>query len=124
MLALASLSRDVARSLREHLRPLVAYHLFLTQLILPGSLDRRRLDALGLRHNRIDEREVELAGRSGYELHAWTTNDRARMSQLIDLGVDAIITDRPALLAELIAERRELGDGALLLIKLHNWLRT
>ncbi len=45
------------------------------------------------------------------------------MSQLIDLGVDAIITDHPARLAELIAERRELGDGALLLVKLRNWLR-
>ncbi|MDT0510698.1 MULTISPECIES: glycerophosphodiester phosphodiesterase family protein [unclassified Halomonas] len=95
----------------------------LAQLILPGSLERRRLDALGLRHNRIDEQEVRLAKRYGYELHAWTTNKRSRMSQLIDMGVDAIITDRPALLAELIAERRELGDGALLLIKLHNWLR-
>ncbi|HSH57624.1 MAG TPA: glycerophosphodiester phosphodiesterase family protein [Halomonas sp.] len=95
----------------------------LAQLILPGTLERRRLDALGLRHNRIDEREVRLATHYGYELHAWTTNSRSRMSQLIDLGVDAIITDRPALLAELVAERRELGDGALLLIKLHNWLR-
>ncbi|WP_027961948.1 glycerophosphodiester phosphodiesterase family protein [Halomonas halodenitrificans] len=95
----------------------------LAQLILPGSLERRHLDALGLRHNRIDEREVRLAADYGYELHAWTTNSRARMSQLIDLGVDAIITDHPARLARLVAERRELGDGALLLIKLHNWLR-
>nr|WP_298248776.1 glycerophosphodiester phosphodiesterase family protein [uncultured Halomonas sp.] len=95
----------------------------LAQLILPGSLERRRLDALGLRHNRIDEREVRLAADYGYALHAWTTNSRARMSQLIDLGVDAIITDHPARLARLVAERRELSDGALLLIKLHNWLR-
>ena len=36
MLALANLSRDVLRSLREHLRPLVAYHLFFT--VLASSL--------------------------------------------------------------------------------------
>lgn len=96
----------------------------LAQLILPGTLDRRGFDALGLRHNRITEDEVRLARTYGYEIHAWTINDRARMSQLIDLGVDAIITDRPRLLAELIADRRELGDGALLLVKLRNWLRT
>ncbi len=96
----------------------------LAQLILPGTLDRRSFDALGLRHNRITENEIRLARRYGYEVHAWTINDRARMSQLIDLGVDAIITDRPALLAELLNERRELGDGALLLVKLRNWLRA
>ncbi|MFN2332311.1 MAG: glycerophosphodiester phosphodiesterase, partial [Halomonas sp.] len=95
----------------------------LAQLILPGTLDRHSFDALGLRHNRITENEIRLARHYGYEVHAWTINDRARMSQLIDLDVDAIITDRPALLAELLDDRRELGDGALLLVKLRNWLR-
>ena len=96
----------------------------LAQLILPGTLDRRGFDALGLRHNRLTDNEIRLARGYGYEIHAWTINDRARMSQLIDLGVDAIITDRPALLAELLDNRRELGDGALLLVKLRNWLRA
>ncbi|MFC2993058.1 glycerophosphodiester phosphodiesterase family protein [Halomonas tibetensis] len=95
----------------------------LAQLILPGTLDRRGFDALGLRHNRINQSEIRLARHYGYEVHAWTINDRARMSQLIDLDVDAIITDRPAMLAELLNDRRELGDGALLLVKLRNWLR-
>ena len=45
------------------------------------------------------------------------------MSRLIDLGVDGIITDRPDRLAALIAERHRLGDGALMLVKLRNWLR-
>ncbi|MFO8045895.1 MAG: glycerophosphodiester phosphodiesterase family protein [Halomonas sp.] len=96
----------------------------LAQLILPGTLDRRGFDALGLRHNRITHNEIRLARHYGYEVHAWTINDRGRMSQLIDLDVDAIITDRPALLAELMEDRRDLGDGALLLVKLRNWLRS
>ncbi|WP_355659996.1 glycerophosphodiester phosphodiesterase family protein [Halomonas salifodinae] len=95
----------------------------LAQLILPGTLERQGFAALGLRHNRISQAEVRLARDHGYEIHAWTVNDPARMSQLIDLGVDAIITDRPDLLATLLAERRELSDGELLLIKLRNWLR-
>mgnify|MGYP000223349386 CR=1 FL=1 len=96
----------------------------LAQLVMTGTLERQGFDALALRHNRINEEEVRLARHYGYELHGWTINDRTRMSQLIDLGVDAIITDRPAMLAELIGERRRLGDGALLLIKLRNWLRN
>ncbi len=95
----------------------------LAQLILPGTLNRRDFDALGLRHNRITEGEVRLARLYGYEIHAWTVNDRARMSTLIDLGVDAIITDYPDRLTELIQDRRELSDGALMLVKLRNWLR-
>ena len=95
----------------------------LAQLILPGTLDRRSFDALGLRHNRINEEEVRLAAVYGYEIHAWTVNDRARMSTLIDLGVDAIITDHPSRLRELIEERQALSDGSLLLVKLRNWLR-
>ncbi|RUR40694.1 glycerophosphodiester phosphodiesterase family protein [Vreelandella populi] len=95
----------------------------LAQLILPGTLDRRGFDALGLRHNRISEEEIRLAALYGYEVHAWTVNDRARMSTLIDLGVDAIITDYPDRLRELIEERHTLSDGELLLVKLRNWLR-
>ncbi|MCC5884732.1 MAG: glycerophosphoryl diester phosphodiesterase membrane domain-containing protein [Halomonas sp.] len=95
----------------------------LAQLIMPGTLDRRSFDALGLRHNRITDNEIRLARELGYEVHAWTVNDRARMSQLIDLGVDAIITDYPDRLVELMEDRRELSDGAILLVKLRNWLR-
>ncbi|WP_447528598.1 glycerophosphodiester phosphodiesterase family protein [Vreelandella sp. TE19] len=95
----------------------------LAQLILPGTLDRRSFDALGLRHNRITQHEIELAGRYGYEIHAWTVNDRARMSTLIDLGVDAIITDYPDRLSMLIEDRHALSDGGLILVKLRNWLR-
>ncbi len=118
---LATMSPALAREIKAR-EPALRVTL-LAQLILPGTLDRRGFDALGLRHNRITENEIRLARRYGYEVHAWTINDRARMSQLIDLGVDAIITDRPALLAELLDDRRELGDGALLLVKLRNWLR-
>ncbi|RCV89421.1 glycerophosphodiester phosphodiesterase family protein [Billgrantia montanilacus] len=96
----------------------------LAQLVMPGTLERRGFDALGLRHNRITDNEIRLARELGYEVHAWTVNDRARMSQLIDLGVDAIITDYPDRLTELLRDRRELSDGALLLVKLRNWLRN
>lgn len=95
----------------------------LAQFVLPGTLDRTSFDALGLRHNRVTDSEIRTARYHGYELHTWTVNDRARMSQLIDMGVDNIITDRPDLLSELLDDRRELSDGALLLVKLRNWLR-
>lgn len=44
----------------------------------------------------------------GHDVHVWTVNDSARMAQLLDLGVDAIFTDRPDLLR---AEIDAAGTG-------------
>ncbi len=118
---IASMSPSLVRTVEE-LAPSLRTTL-LAQLIVPGTLDRHRFDALGLRHNRITENEMRLAAVYGYEVHAWTINSPGRMATLIDMGVDAIITDYPDRLAALLAERRELSDGGLLLIKLHSWLR-
>ena len=49
---------------------------------------------------------VAYAHASGVQIHAWTINDAARMHELLDLGVDGIITDFPGRLARVIAERR------------------
>jgi glycerophosphoryl diester phosphodiesterase len=38
-------------------------------------------------------------------LHAWTVNDEERLRQLIAMGVDGIITDRPDLLLRLLGRR-------------------
>ncbi|MBD3895180.1 glycerophosphoryl diester phosphodiesterase membrane domain-containing protein [Halomonas sp. ML-15] len=118
---MATMSPSLVREIKTR-EPQVRTTL-LAQFVLPGTLDRSSFDALGLRHNRVSDGEIRAARYYGYELHTWTVNDRARMSQLIDMGVDNIITDRPDLLAELLHDRRELSDGALLLVKLRNWLR-
>lgn len=95
----------------------------LAELIVPGTLERHGFDALGLRHNRINKDEIRLANHYGYELHAWTVNAPQEMSRMMDLGVDAIITDHPTRLAALVEQRAALSDGELLLVKLRNWLR-
>ncbi|OBX36586.1 glycerophosphoryl diester phosphodiesterase [Halomonas elongata] len=100
-----------------------AHTTLLAQLVMHGTLPRDGFDTLALRHNRITFEEVQRARHHGYRLLAWTVNDPARMSRLIDLGVDGIITDRPDILASLLDERNKMSDGALMLVKLRNWLR-
>lgn len=39
-------------------------------------------------------RLLDFAHRLGIEVHVWTVNDPARMSELVAMGVDGIITDR------------------------------
>ncbi|MEA3250744.1 MAG: glycerophosphodiester phosphodiesterase family protein [Pseudomonadota bacterium] len=119
---LASLSPAAIRAV-ERREPTLRTTLF-AQFVVRGGLNLGGIDALGLRYNRISEDLADAIHRRGYALHAWTVNGRAQMSRLIDLGVDNIITDRPALLAEVLAERHELSDGELLLLKLRNWLHS
>ena len=46
--------------------------------------------------------------RAGVEVHIWTINDPERMSQLLDLGVDGIVTDRADLALAVVAARPKL----------------
>lgn len=39
------------------------------------------------------------------KVHVWTVNERAEMERLLDMGVDGIITDDPALLEAVLEER-------------------
>ena len=52
----------------------------------------------------VDEHFVERAHGAAVAVHVWTIDDRDEMEQLCSLGVDAIITDRPSLLTEVLAE--------------------
>lgn len=51
------------------------------------------------------ERLVHRAHDVGVRVLVWTVNDPATMSQLLDLGADGIITDRPDLLREVLIGR-------------------
>lgn len=41
----------------------------------------------------------------GMQVHVWTVDERAEMVDLLDMGVDGIVTDRPELLKEVLVER-------------------
>ncbi len=55
-------------------------------------------------HTMVDAQYVAWAKERGYRVHSWTVDDAEEMSRLIDLGVDAIITNRPDLLHNLLAD--------------------
>jgi len=57
----------------------------------------------------VTPRFVRAAHRAGLPVHVWTINDKEAMRALLDMGVDGIITDRPRLLCEVLADRRAGG---------------
>jgi glycerophosphoryl diester phosphodiesterase len=53
----------------------------------------------------LTERHVRAAHAVGKFVHVWTINDPKRMAELLDLGVDGIVTDRADLLKDLLVQR-------------------
>jgi glycerophosphoryl diester phosphodiesterase len=53
----------------------------------------------------VTPRFLDAAHRAGLPVHVWTVDDEAAIEQLLDLGVDGIMSDRLELLARVFAHR-------------------
>ena len=53
----------------------------------------------------VDERFVAAAHARGLQVHVWTVDTEEETTAMLDLGVDGIMTDRPAMLRELLEKR-------------------
>ncbi len=53
----------------------------------------------------VDATFVRAAHRRGIPVHVWTIDDPTEMERLLDLGVDGIMTDRPAALKDVLQAR-------------------
>jgi len=57
--------------------------------------------------------QVDTLHAKGFKVVPWTTNDPEKMRALIALGVDGIISDRPDLLQQVVAEERAAGKSLM-----------
>ena len=48
---------------------------------------------------------VAAARPTGSPVHVWTVDDASRMHELLDMGVNGIMTDRPTVLRDVLIER-------------------
>lgn len=68
-----------------------------------------RVSALGVSHDKLTPSFLRRAHESGLSLFVWTVNDAQRMVQLANMGVDGVITDRPALALEVLRGQATAG---------------
>jgi len=76
-----------------------------------GRPVRRRVDAYQLPFEMkgapIDRKLIDAIHAADAHIHVWTVDDPGDMRRLLALGVDGIVTDRPDLLNEVLAEVRD-----------------
>lgn len=68
-----------------------------------------RPDAMHPEWKMVDADYVRWARKRGYRVHTWTVDDPGRMWQLVEAGVDIIITNRPDLLRQVLQAGHEPG---------------
>jgi glycerophosphoryl diester phosphodiesterase len=67
--------------------------------------DLEWLDQVNVNHRALEPAQVDRAHRADVQVATFVVDDRDRMEAMIDMGVDAISTNRPGLLRSVLEER-------------------
>ncbi|MFD2042920.1 glycerophosphodiester phosphodiesterase [Ornithinibacillus salinisoli] len=89
---------------RKEVTKYVAFHKFLLNGLYWPSVEAVQIPTQEDNFDLMDRKLLHGADRIGLDVHYWTINDKEMMDELLELGADGIITDRPDLLLELLAE--------------------
>ena len=87
-----------------------------------GDVTRLDVDVLSVRTGMITDALLSRAHAAGREVHAWTIDDPVVMGELIDRGVDGIITNEPALALAVRSQRSALPVWQRLALSLQSRL--
>ncbi|MEM6689585.1 MAG: glycerophosphodiester phosphodiesterase [Planctomycetota bacterium] len=83
-----------------------------------GNMKNIEADFLAVNSKFATRSFVQRAHRLGKEVYVWTVNDAATMSQVLNRQVDGILTDRPDLARQVLAERAEMSTAERLLAEI------
>jgi glycerophosphoryl diester phosphodiesterase len=112
---LMSLNWSVVEHIRR-LRP--SWTVGLLATVAVGDLARMDVQFLAVNARAATRRLIREARSRGMRVFAWCVNDPVGMTTMISRGVDGIITDEPAKLADAVAHHRSLDPASQLVIQL------
>jgi glycerophosphoryl diester phosphodiesterase len=75
-----------------------------------GKLTKIDADFLAVNVKMATPRFIRSAHQVGKSVYVWTVNDPFTMSIMMGRGVDAIITDKPALAKSILEQRRQMSS--------------
>ena len=102
------------------LRP--AWECGLLLSVYAGDLNKIDVDFLAINSRFASRNFIRRAHAAGKEVYVWTVNDAASMSQMLNRGVDGLLTDRPELAKQVLAERAQMSLAERLISELSVWL--
>lgn len=108
-----SLSRPMVEKMKS-LRPGWTAGLLAAKSI--GSLSSLPVDFLAVESGMATRSFIRSAHSAGKPVYVWTVDDPNRMIRMIGLGVDGLITNRPALAREVIAEFEQMSHAQRLFL--------
>ena len=85
-----------------------------------GRIWQLEADFVAVNKASATPRLVREMRRAGKKLYVWTVNEPIEMSHMLSLGVDGLITDEPAMAADVISQRHELTTPERLVLVLAN----
>jgi len=85
-----------------------------------GDVSRLGVENLMLKASLATDAAIVAAQGQGQQVHVWTVNDRAKISEFLDRGVDGILTDYPDRVTAVLAERRDLSDLERVILYAHH----
>ncbi|MDB4416459.1 glycerophosphodiester phosphodiesterase [bacterium] len=110
-----SLNLDAVTKIKE-LNPKCRAGLLMS--VLSGNIQDTKADFLAVNAMFVNRSFIQRAHASGKEVYVWTINDAVTMSRMIGIGVDGLITDKPDLARQVLAERSTLNPAERLLLEL------
>ena len=108
-----SLEYDAIRKIRA-LRP--DWTIGLLSAAAVGNLTVLDADFLAVNLGMATPGFVRRAQAAGKRVAVWTVNDPVSISRVLSIGVDAVITDEPAMARAVLAERAGLSPAERLLV--------
>ena len=87
-----------------------------------GDLKKIEADFLAINADFVDRRQIRAAHDNGKEVYVWTVNDAPTMSTMIGRGVDALLTDKPALARTVLQQRAQMSTPERLVLELATML--
>lgn len=76
-----------------------------------GEVEKIPVDFFNMEISRINEERVDQIHLAGKEVHVWTVNSEAEMEEMLNMGVDGLITDEVKLAKQVLENREMLSFG-------------
>ena len=87
-----------------------------------GNIKRIPADFLAVNAKFATRSLVNRSHQAGKEIFVWTVDDAASMSKMINRGVDGLLTNRPELTREVLAQRATMSSAERLLAEVSTLL--